>query len=201
MPPRVRFNRDMIVDAALRLAREGGLSAVSARSVAAELGCSTGPVFSNFDTMEALTEALIDRIIDRFVQAMTPPGGTDPLMVAGTAMVRFAADEPRLYEALFLTHHPYHAKWGPVRRQIADWMGDHPRYQELDERARFGLVGRASVVAHGLGVEIWSGRLGAMAPEQLQQILTQLASPIIDAALERGWTEDIHSTHLNRTSS
>ena len=167
--------------------------------MAAELGCSTGPIFSNFATMDELQEALIDRIIARFVSAMAPVGGEDPLLAAGMRMVRFAAEEPRLYEALFLTHHPYHAKLGPVRRQIAAWMAEHPRYAGLDEAARFGLVGRSSVVAHGLGVEVWSGRLPESSPAVLRDIITQLAEPIIDAALSRGWTADIHTPFYERS--
>jgi AcrR family transcriptional regulator len=188
----------MITQAAVTIARSGGLGAVSARSVAAALGCSTGPVFSNFASMDELQEALIDEIIAQFVSAMVAGPGEDPLKAAGVGMVRFAAEEPRLYEALFLTHHPYHAKWGPVRRQIATQMASHPRYACLDEGARFGLVGRASVVAHGLGVEVWSGRLPAPSADALQALLTQLAEPIIDAALAHGWTTDIHTPHPER---
>lgn len=201
MPPRTRFSPQMIIQAALTIARSGGLGAVSARSVAAALGCSTGPVFSNFSSMDELQEALIDEIISLFVSAMVPLSGEDPLKAAGVAMVCFAAEEPRLYEALFLTHHPYHAKWGPVRRRIAAQMASHPRYAHLDEGARFGLVGRASVVAHGLGVEVWSGRLPALSDAALQAILTQLAEPIIDAALTHGWTADIHIPPTKRSQT
>jgi len=201
MPPRTRFNQTMIVEAAVQLAQAGGLSAVTARSVAAELGCSTGPIFSNFATMDELHEALIEHIIALFSAAMAPEPGDDPLMVAGTAMVRFAADQPRLYETLFLTHHPYHAKWGPIRRRIAGWMATHPRYATLSEADRFGLVGRASVIAHGLGVEVWSGRLPAPTPTQLRALLTQLAVPVLDAALDNGWTDDIHSSPSPRTAT
>lgn len=201
MPPRTRYSEAMIIDATLAIARDGGLGAVSARAVAAELGCSTGPIFSNFASMELLQEALIDRIIALFLDAMAAADAPDPLMAAGVGMVRFAAEEPRLYETLFLTHHPYHHKWGPVRRTIARQMGQHPRYQALDDRQRFGLVGRASVVAHGLGVEVWSGRLSAPDDDTVKTLLTQLAVPIIDAALANGWTQDIHSSPPQRTAS
>ncbi|MEC7945962.1 MAG: TetR family transcriptional regulator [Myxococcota bacterium] len=192
MPPRTRFTPQRILDAALRLTRRAGLRAVTARQIAAELGCSTGPVFTHFSTMEELHERLIERVISLFVAATEAPAHPDPLMAAGLGMLRFAADEPWLYESLFLTRHPWHHKWGPVRRQLATRMAAHPRYAALTDRARFGLVGRSSIVVHGLGVEIWAGRLQDAREATLLILLDQLAGPLVDAAIGNGWTNDIH---------
>lgn len=193
MPPRPRFTRERILDAAVALTREQGIAAVSARAVAAALGCSTAPVYACFESMDALHEALLDRILERFIRATEAAGGPDPLFAAGLGMVRFAAEEPRLYEALFLTHHPYHRKWGAARRALAARMAGHPRYAGLSPDQRFGLIGRTSVVVHGLGVEVWSGRLPDPSPSTLRRLLEQLAGPLVDAALTRGWTRDIHT--------
>ncbi len=198
MPPRVRFTRDLVLDAALALCRREGLDSVSARAVAAELGSSTAPVFSHFASMDALNEALIEQVIALFVGYFTDEG-PDPLIAAGLGMARFASDEPSLYAALFLTHHDHHAKWGPVRRQLAVRMGEHPRYAALPERARFALVGRASIVAHGVGVEVWSGRLPRLDRPALTRLIEQLANPLIDASIEHGWTSDLHSEKKSRT--
>ena len=193
MPPKTRFSRERILDAALALTRSEGIAAISARSVAARLGCSTAPVFARFTSMDALHEALLDCIIERFVAVTESMEGPDPLFAAGLGMVRFAADEPRLYEALFLTHHRYHFKWGPIRRTLASRMASHPRYAHLSDADRFGLVGRASVVVHGLGVEVWSGRLPKPSLSHLSNLLTQLAEPLVEASISNGWTTDIHS--------
>jgi AcrR family transcriptional regulator len=61
MPPKVKINRDDIVNVAVDLVRRGGASALNARAVATELGCSTQPVFSNFATMDALLSATLAR--------------------------------------------------------------------------------------------------------------------------------------------
>lgn len=198
MPPRTRFTAERILDAALVLTREQGVDAVTARNVAAQLSCSTGPVFTHFGSMDDLLEQLMDQIIARFVAYARATEHADPLVAAGLGWLRFASDEPRFYEALFLRHHGWHDKWGPVRRELANNMANHPRYCELDARARFGLVGRASIVLHGLGVEIWSGRLVAD-PDTLLVLLEQLAGPVVDAAIARGWTHDLHSAPVANT--
>lgn len=52
MLPRTRFSKEEIVDAAFMIAQESGFSAITARSVAQQLGCSVGPLYANFATMD-----------------------------------------------------------------------------------------------------------------------------------------------------
>ena len=52
MPPKVKFTKDEIIQAALNVARVKGASSVSTRDIAAELQVSTRPIFTYFDTME-----------------------------------------------------------------------------------------------------------------------------------------------------
>ncbi len=188
MPPRTRFPPERILDAAVALTRREGFAAVTARHVAAELGCSTAPVFTHYASMEAL----LDSIRARFVAATLAAAHPDPLFAAGLGMLRFAADEPELYAALFLTRHPWQFRWGPARRELAARLAAHPRYAGLSDADRFGLVSRSSVVVHGLGVELWSGRLPDASDATLLRLLTELAAPLLDAALANGWTTDIH---------
>ena len=54
MPPSVKFTKDEIVEAALRLTRAGGIGSLTARSLAAELGASTRPMFTHFETVDEL---------------------------------------------------------------------------------------------------------------------------------------------------
>ena len=63
MPTVRRISRDAIVDAAVEVLREGGFSAVNARSVAKKLGCSTQPIYSSFQNMDELKAALRARAI------------------------------------------------------------------------------------------------------------------------------------------
>ena len=52
MAPRVKFTRDEMVQAALSVVKAKGISALTARAIADELGVSTQPVFTCFNTME-----------------------------------------------------------------------------------------------------------------------------------------------------
>ena len=54
LPPKPKFTKDEITNAALTVAREKGIGAVSAREVAVVLGTSTRPIFTYYHTMDEL---------------------------------------------------------------------------------------------------------------------------------------------------
>lgn len=54
MPPKIKVTRESIVATAVDLVRSEGAQALNARRIAAALGCSTQPIFSNFAVMDEL---------------------------------------------------------------------------------------------------------------------------------------------------
>ena len=59
MPPKIKITKEEIIQTALELFKKEGDGAINARSIAAALGCSTQPIFSNFASMEELRSAVI----------------------------------------------------------------------------------------------------------------------------------------------
>ena len=100
--PKARITREMIVDAAFAVARTAGAASVSARTVAAALGCSTQPVMYHFATIEELKRAVYDRA-DRFHTdyLMNTDAQSGPLLGMGLNYIRFAIEEPHLFRFLF----------------------------------------------------------------------------------------------------
>lgn len=104
MPPRVKVQKKEVVDAALRVCREKGANAVTAREVARELQLSVGPIFTYFDTMEQLKAALYERAKENY-RACIERGLAEPIPFLGLwqQYIRFAREEKELYRLLFLT--------------------------------------------------------------------------------------------------
>ena len=61
MPPKIKVTKDDIISAAVEIIRSKGAQAINARAVAAELNCSTQPVYSNFATIDELRLAVVDK--------------------------------------------------------------------------------------------------------------------------------------------
>ena len=60
MPAKVRYPRESIIAAAVRLVRHSGPEALNARALAKEMGCSTQPIFRVFDSMEQIHAEVVN---------------------------------------------------------------------------------------------------------------------------------------------
>ena len=114
MPPKVKFSKQEIVDAAVRVARDKGIDGVTAREIAAELGVSTRPIFTYFDTMDEVKVEVFQTAKELY-RAYVERGlaGPIPFLGVGQQYIRFAHDEPELYKLLFLTR-PGNASGGAM---------------------------------------------------------------------------------------
>ena len=104
MPPKIRFQREEIVDAALNVARRTGIDSVTAREIAKALHVSVGPVFTWFDTMEQLKAAVYEKAKERYRESIEKGlSESIPFLGVWHRYIRFAREEPELYRLLFLT--------------------------------------------------------------------------------------------------
>ena len=104
MPPNVKVQRDEVVGAAMLVARSKGIDAVTAREVARELGVSTRPIFTHFDTIGQLKDevyAMAKGCYRSYIERGL--AGPIPFLGVWRQYIRFAREEPELYRLLFLT--------------------------------------------------------------------------------------------------
>ena len=105
MPPKVRVTREDIVRSAVEIVRSSGADALNARRIAAALDCSTQPVFSNFNTMDALKLAVVEaaeRMFQEYMQREVELGEFTPYKASGRAYIRYAREERELYKLLYM---------------------------------------------------------------------------------------------------
>lgn len=106
MPPKERLSKQEIVDAAFAHLRREGIEGLNARSLAAELGCSTMPLFRHFSGMEEIRQAAVNRAgecYNRYIQqGLSEP---IPFKGVGRAYIRFAREEPQLFKLFFVLPH------------------------------------------------------------------------------------------------
>jgi len=104
MPPKAKFTREEIVAAALTLVREEGADALTSRALGLRLGSSARPIFTVFESMDELRQAVIEAarvLYQTYVQAGLSE--TPAFKGVGMQYVRFAKEEPRLFRLLFMT--------------------------------------------------------------------------------------------------
>lgn len=85
MPPKSRIEREEILNRAFELARREGFESLTARGLAASLGCSTQPIYDAFADRKALEAAAAGRAFAFMLRRMrenpepdVPPGRRPP---------------------------------------------------------------------------------------------------------------------------
>ena len=107
MPPRAKFTREQILNAALDIIRESGTADLTARALGKRLGSSACPIFTVFENMEEVmtctikaAKALYATYIKEGLKSMPAFKGV------GMQYLKFAICEPKLFQLLFMTEQP-----------------------------------------------------------------------------------------------
>lgn len=149
MPPKPKFENREIVKAALAIARERGVDAITAREVGARLGTSTRPVFTYFPTMGALVEAVTEEARGIYLNWLRSADDYVPAFKKrGILLVQFAQAEPKLFQMLFMTEQN-------PDMQFNTWMRLHEAGFERDIQKMSEDYAIEQVQAENLFRQVW----------------------------------------------
>lgn len=66
MPPKPKFSKEEIIDAALDIVSRDGVAALTARELGEKLGCSSSPIFTVFKSMDEVMQAIRIEAMHRY---------------------------------------------------------------------------------------------------------------------------------------
>ncbi len=156
MPPRFKFSQEEVISCAVALIRAEGAQALTARNLAKHLGATTKPIFSLFESMDALWEQVLreaDRQYQQFLRHAIAHSVYPPYKASGMAYIRFAREEKELFKLLFMrdrsgeTVPPEDASFAYILPMIQDAVGLTP-----EEARRFHV--ESWLFAHGIAAMI-----------------------------------------------
>lgn len=103
MPPKAKFTKEEMIAAALAIVREGGMEALTARALGSRLGSSACPVFTVFQNMEEVQEA-VQQAVKGVYKEYIKRGLTETpaFKGVGTQYILFAIQEPKFFQLLFM---------------------------------------------------------------------------------------------------
>ena len=105
MPPKPKFTREEMIEAAVEIVRREGEDALTARNLGSYLGASARPIFTVFESMDEVREAVKERaheIFMKYREKMCDELGYPRYKAIGKAYIRFACEEKMLFRLLFM---------------------------------------------------------------------------------------------------
>ncbi|MGR3714078.1 MAG: TetR/AcrR family transcriptional regulator [Shimia sp.] len=181
--------RVALIDAAEAEIEAGGLSALKARDLAKQVGCSIGAIYNVFDDLHGLVLEVSGRTFKKLGAAVSASyDGTEPprarLILMSNAYLYFAAAHPRLWRALFDVQMPtdgpvpewYLTSLGRLFANIRAPLGE--LYPDMDDDA-LGLMTRAMFSAvHGIVLLGLENRVSGVPAEHIRVMIAQVLSRI-----------------------
>ena len=152
MPPKVKFKKESIVNAAYEIVRKNGWQDLSARSIAKELKSSTRPIYSHLRSMENLEEAVVKKAMALLEEYIRTPRTGDKWLDQGYGYVLFAKREKYLFKAIFdeKHNHLYKKFSAEIFRKLGEDLSDDPDFKVLSEEHQTNMGKVRWVYVHGL---------------------------------------------------
>ena len=176
MPPKPKFTKEEIVAAALELVSQKGVEALTARELGEALGSSARPIFTVFRNMEELQEAVRTAAMRRFESYAERTLPDMPLFKqVGMQMVLFGAQEPKLYQLLFMRENrgavSFEDVFGELGQTAAICMEAIRRDYDLSEADARRLFENVWIYTFGVGA-LCATRVCHFSVEKLGEMLS-----------------------------
>jgi len=106
MPPKVKTDKNMILEAAFDIVRESGVDNLNARNIASRLGCSTQPVLYHFKTIDEIRNEVYMKVDEFHSEYLMSNMNKcqNPMQAIGENYIRFGHEEKNLFRFLFQTN-------------------------------------------------------------------------------------------------
>ena len=183
MPPKPKVTKEQVSEAAAHIVREQGMSGLTAKSLAAQLHCSTQPIFWLFEGMEEVRSAVTAKALEKFDEYLrTQVADVSAYKAIGLNYIRFAAEETEFFKLLFmsrssgkdiLTSHTEQAYVLQVLEQKENIKGT--RAQDIYEEMWLFSHGIATMIATGTAT---------FTPERIKEMLTAVYRGLIKSSQE-----------------
>lgn len=183
MPPKAKFTKEEIVEAAFSLVKANGFDALTSRALGARLGSSARPIFTVFQSMDEVQQAVIEAAKALYKEYVDQGLKWEhPFKGVGTQYILFSIREPKLFQLLFMTEQP----------QIPDFSGVLPLIEESYEEILLSIqkdYGMTRPLAEKLYQHLWiythgiatlcATRMCRFTGEEISRMITEVCMSIL----------------------
>ncbi len=176
MPRKTKYSAEEVVTTAFELVRENGWAGLSTTTVAAQIGCSTMPIYSHFKNLAELEHAVLEKCWDLLMHYEGQVYIDDVWIDQAIGYVFFARDEKQLFRCMYDGRHS--EKQRELRfvnwEYLCGFLHSYPPFQGLSEEKLNKIRFHRVMMTHGLASMVnirWLPEL-----EEDENIIKQITS-------------------------
>lgn len=195
MPPKPKYTKEEIVNAAFELTREKGIDAVVAREVGKRLNTSSSPIFTAWSSMDELKQEVYKLARQKYQQYMADIFDYCPAFKEfGMRCVGFAAEEPNLFRLLFFSKQEEHSPYLRFKKELGSIFT--PIVEEIGKRFALSspeseeLLNQMFIFANGIAAFVLTDA-DSFSKEAVSRHLSQVCIGIVLTNRLRSGTMDL----------
>ncbi|CAH0120152.1 hypothetical protein PAE9249_02665 [Paenibacillus sp. CECT 9249] len=183
MPPKKKFAREQIVDAAFEIAKTEGIGSITIRKIAEKLGSSIAPIYVNFEDVDELVREVIHKIADMSRDMLMRHATGDPFRDIGLASLRFAKEYPALFRDLVMKPNPHMQDYDNEMGILIEQMKRDPQLDGFTGEELRTILLKMRIFQLGLSVMAANGLLPEHTDEAWEiGMLDSAAADVLTAA-------------------
>jgi AcrR family transcriptional regulator len=183
MPPKNKFSREQIVDAAFNIANTEGIDSMTIRKVAGQLGSSIAPIYVNFNDVEELKSAVVKKVVDISQHMLNEQNTGNPFGDIGFASLQFAKKHPILFRDFVMKQNNYLLDYDQeMGDELLDQMKKDPELEGFTDEELKTILFKMRAFQMGLSVMVANGLLPEKLDlEKMKEILDDVAEDVVTA--------------------
>ena len=187
MPPKPKFTKNEIIQAAIDITRKEGFDSISARVLGKKLGSSSKPIFSVFENMEDVQTAVVayaKEIYNQYIQKgmLQADDNVPRCKCIGQQYIKFAIEEPKLFQLLFMKEQEHILNFENILPNIdlnyKDILLAIETDYGLDSFTALRLYQHIWVYAHGIA-SLCATKTCSFSEEEISEMLSEVFTNLL----------------------
>lgn len=179
MPPQITFTRENIINAAFELYKDAGIENIKIRKVAAKLGCSIAPIYSNFKNIDEVKQCVMEKTLSILIQYTEREYSLNKFLSIGLGLLHFAKDYSALYKELFINSNDYSYLVDEFFVTNLEHMKKESMLKDLSDEDIKRILEKVRLFTHGLAALICSGSMKGKSDEYIEQLIKEAGEDIV----------------------
>lgn len=183
MPPKAKFTKAEIIEAALNIVRAEGYEALTSRALGTYLGSSARPIFTVFKNMEEVQQAMIEAAKNLYKEYVNKGLTAEhPFKGVGTQYILFSVNEPKLFQLLFMAEQKQIPDLSGVLPLIDESYGDIllsiQKDYEISELSAKKLYQHLWIYTHGIA-SLCATKMCRFTGEEISTMITEVCTSVL----------------------
>lgn len=183
MPPKAKFTKEQITKAALEIVRAESFESLTARALGKKLGSSACPIFTVFENMEDVQQAVLGAVKAVYKEYVERGLSEHPAFKGvGTQYILFAIKEPKLFQILFMSEQPEPPDIDNVLPMIDESydkiLSSITEEYGIEEKDAESLYRHLWIYTHGIA-SLCATKMCRFTGEEISKMITEVFSSLL----------------------